>query len=191
MEKAGVIRYTAKPAEISLVDAPCIPGATFQIMKAQSIEHGKFKEGTGVARMVLVLQDDDLEKMDTTPVPTPTPDTGNPVEGNAIGGPNAVNTPMLFKEPEPSSTLEIPSNTNVPSTEQLAQAAVKSKELQDMVSSVISQFNTSLQKVSDELPITVRKIIREELYKAIGEEETRETKNDQVSAKKLITVVRS
>jgi hypothetical protein len=36
------MRYTAKPLEISLVDAPCVPSATFQIVKADGVteSHG-------------------------------------------------------------------------------------------------------------------------------------------------------
>lgn len=42
-------RYTAKPIEISLVDAPCIPSATFQVVKAdQSVELRKFAPTNGL-----------------------------------------------------------------------------------------------------------------------------------------------
>lgn len=33
-DEAGVMRYTADPSEISLVDLPCLPSATFQVLKA-------------------------------------------------------------------------------------------------------------------------------------------------------------
>jgi hypothetical protein len=35
---AGKTRYTAQPAELSLVDAPCIPTATFQVIKMDGAE---------------------------------------------------------------------------------------------------------------------------------------------------------
>lgn len=40
-DSAGLMRYTASPVEVSLVDAPCVPTATFQIVKADGtvIEH--------------------------------------------------------------------------------------------------------------------------------------------------------
>jgi predicted nucleic acid-binding Zn-ribbon protein len=39
----GVTRYTARPSEVSLVDAPCIPDATFELVKADgSMELRKF-----------------------------------------------------------------------------------------------------------------------------------------------------
>jgi hypothetical protein len=39
----GFIRYTANPTEISLVDVPCLPGATFQLVKGDEVEARAFK----------------------------------------------------------------------------------------------------------------------------------------------------
>ena len=39
----GLTRYTADPTEISLVDLPCLPGATFDIVKASGVEQHAFK----------------------------------------------------------------------------------------------------------------------------------------------------
>lgn len=51
----GKIRYTADPAELSLVDAPCIPSATFTVVKGDGMtEQRQFKNGTGD---VLKLED--------------------------------------------------------------------------------------------------------------------------------------
>jgi hypothetical protein len=43
----SLIRYTADPVEISVVDRPCVPGATFQMTKAQGTETRHFKPGDG------------------------------------------------------------------------------------------------------------------------------------------------
>lgn len=37
----GVMRYTADPSEISLVDLPCLPSATFQVLKADGVAETK------------------------------------------------------------------------------------------------------------------------------------------------------
>jgi len=37
-EPTGLMRYTAKPSEVSIVDNPCIPGATFTMVKAEGVE---------------------------------------------------------------------------------------------------------------------------------------------------------
>ena len=41
-ESTGLMRYTAEPHEISLVDLPCLPGATFQVIKASGAETKAF-----------------------------------------------------------------------------------------------------------------------------------------------------
>jgi hypothetical protein len=40
--ETGLTRYTANPSEISLVDVPCLPGATFQIVKDGVFEERAF-----------------------------------------------------------------------------------------------------------------------------------------------------
>lgn len=50
----GKIRYTAKPAEISLVDSPCNPEATFDVVKADgSVAKTNFKSGEGNKILVI------------------------------------------------------------------------------------------------------------------------------------------
>jgi hypothetical protein len=40
--ETGLMRYTANPTEISLVDVPCLPGATFQVVKDGIVEERAF-----------------------------------------------------------------------------------------------------------------------------------------------------
>jgi len=48
LKKPRMTRYTADPNEISLVDAPCIKSATFQVVKADGlIEERQFQVGQG------------------------------------------------------------------------------------------------------------------------------------------------
>ena len=179
-EKAGIMRYTAKPTELSLVDAPCIPGATFQMVKRDTIEYPVFKGGDG-KRMIKVdwPEDEDLEKVDAaTPVTTPVAGTGDPVKGNL----EAVVT--VAKMPEPNNTLTLEGNTNLPSTEQLTQALSRTLELQGMVDQMIKT-----------LPATLKKIVRAELDRVIGEEEpiaekAQDVVKSEIPVKRLITVER-
>jgi len=39
---SGLTRYTAEPSEISLVDLPCLPGATFEVIKDGAVEKRAF-----------------------------------------------------------------------------------------------------------------------------------------------------
>jgi hypothetical protein len=41
-DDTGLTRYTADPTEISLVDVPCVPGATFQVVKDGVVEERAF-----------------------------------------------------------------------------------------------------------------------------------------------------
>ena len=40
--ETGLVRYTAEPHEISLVDLPCLPGATFEVVKNGVVEKRAF-----------------------------------------------------------------------------------------------------------------------------------------------------
>lgn len=70
VDGADVLRYTAKPAEGSLVDSPCVPTAKFfDMVKADgAIEKVAFKapEGSGVIETGATATDD-LAKVDETP----------------------------------------------------------------------------------------------------------------------------
>ncbi len=155
----GKIRYTAKPSELSLVDAPCIPGATFQIMKADSIEQGTFQTGAGSTRAAIELDSDELEKIES-PVSSPEPDLGEKVSADMIGDGKGQ---TLQHMPPPNANVELTSNTNLPTTAELTQAAARSKELESFTAGIIKQFRAD-----------IKKIMREELYRAIGAEQPEE-----------------
>ena len=46
---SGLVRYTAEPHEISLVDLPCLPGATFEVVKDGVIDKRAFARAPGFA----------------------------------------------------------------------------------------------------------------------------------------------
>jgi hypothetical protein len=51
-DEPKLIRYTAEPVEVSLVDYPCMPEATFAVIKADgSTELRKFKPGDSIAKV--------------------------------------------------------------------------------------------------------------------------------------------
>ncbi|HEY2446242.1 MAG TPA: hypothetical protein VGI20_10945, partial [Rhizomicrobium sp.] len=62
----GLTRYTPQPAEVSLVDNPCIPTATFEIVKEDgSTELRKFRGAQDVAKIRARHSKDDLERLQT------------------------------------------------------------------------------------------------------------------------------
>ena len=64
-EDTGLIRYTAEPREISLVDLPCLPDATFEVVKGGVVEKRAFAARVEAA------------------VPTPAPNNAAWVEAQA------------------------------------------------------------------------------------------------------------
>jgi len=62
-ENTGLVRYTADPTEISLVDVPCLPGATFQVVKDGIVEERAF--------VAAAVAEPPAEKVEETPAPGP------------------------------------------------------------------------------------------------------------------------
>ena len=61
-EESGLTRYTAEPTEISLVDIPCLPGATFQLVKDGVAEQRAFLEAA---------PEQAIDELQETPAPGP------------------------------------------------------------------------------------------------------------------------
>ena len=127
MQHPGLIRYTAKPVELSIVDAPCIPDATFQLVKGEGIMDSKFQPGNGLNK-VLIEVVDVLEKEDKTPPPSSAPATvPSSAEPKTEGNDNVSTTPsmppisetvtpapMSDVPPAPPLSDEIPPTTPLP-----------------------------------------------------------------------------
>ena len=56
-QNPGKIRYTAKPAELSIVDSPCIPSATFQMVKADGVTVTRSFKPTLGTNLISVVRD--------------------------------------------------------------------------------------------------------------------------------------
>jgi hypothetical protein len=84
---SGLTRYTAEPNEISLVDLPCLPGATFEVVKDGVIEKRAFAEAPAADGLA---EDSDAKR----PVAAEAPQTHDervapPVETIAVEPPPA------------------------------------------------------------------------------------------------------
>lgn len=88
---SGLWRYTADPSELSLVDAPCVPGATFQMVKADGVETVLHKAGT-----------EGLKTLLDTPTPDDPPaEIAIPSANPAAGVPAAVQVAERTPDPFP------------------------------------------------------------------------------------------
>lgn len=59
-KKPGIVRYTGKPSEASLVDAPCVGSAVFDVVKTDGIEQRLFK-ADGAGENVLTLNEQPVQ----------------------------------------------------------------------------------------------------------------------------------
>jgi hypothetical protein len=151
MDKRGLTRYTAKPTELSLVDAPCIPGATFQMMKAEGMVDVVFKPtNTGEG---LVWELPELEKAVTAPA---SPEALPPVPTDTYM------TIQVHHMPEPNRTITITSKDGMinTSTEELTQATVKTQELLETAAQLIKSLPALIEEA-------VAKTVEAELNKVI------------------------
>jgi hypothetical protein len=179
-QNLGKTRYTARPSEWSIVDAPCMPSATFQMVKAEGIEILKFAPGNAGAAILLEADMDDLEKVAgdrEKAIPGPVLDGVAPVSNTdtapapMAGIPSASGLPVgsspiapipldsevgpnfeAQKMPMPNNSMEVTKDT--PSQEALASNAVFAKDLS-------AEFEAWLPKVG----ALVKQVIQEELAK--------------------------
>jgi hypothetical protein len=150
----GLIRYTAKPSELSIVDAPCIPGATFQLTKADGVQQVEFQPGGGGLALTWEPEEE-LEKAIPTP-PTPAPATEDVITG--VQG----MTIQISHMPPPSNPLQIKSNTDIPTTAELTQALVRSREMVDSANALI--------KVMEDFKASLPDLLRDALDKILSED---------------------
>jgi hypothetical protein len=131
----GRTRYTAEPIELSLVDAPCIPGATFQMVKADGIEEvTPFVEG----------KNENVLKADLPG----TPDAA----GTVTGLPEELTT---VKAPQPDVPM-IVSPDNPPAGDTLAGRVVGVQELAGAAEAAskgigVTETVRKLRELADEL----------------------------------------
>jgi hypothetical protein len=161
-DNPGFIRYTAKPVELSLVDAPCIPGATFQMVKADNmVQNVSFQPQHNEPAKLTWEPDPDFPDLGVSGTK---PDNSQTIPGNLAYDATVTNMPL------PNETIVIPDSvakdsSQVPTTEALTQAAVKSKEIDKPLDSVA--LVGRLNKFVDTLPETLQAIVEKEVARAL------------------------
>jgi hypothetical protein len=161
-DNPGFIRYTAKPVELSLVDAPCIPGATFQMVKADNmVQNVSFQPQHNEPAKLTWEPDPEFPDLGVSGTK---PDNSQTIPGNLAYDATVTNMPL------PNETIVIPDSvakdsSQVPTTEALTQAAVKSKEIDKPLDSVA--LVGRLNKFVDTLPETLQAIVEKEVARAL------------------------
>jgi hypothetical protein len=174
----GLVRYTAKPGELSIVDSPCIPDATFQMVKIASVEAIPFKPGNSGVKIAVVwgAEDTDLEKGAVqTPAASPQAVTPampvKPVEAPGEADLSVATMPAM------QETLVIASNEEVPAQSELMRAAnLFQEEMEDQISEMLGK-----------IPEMVKTVIREQLALEMAKFQKATT---SVPAERMIRVVK-
>lgn len=156
------IRYTAEPQEISLVDAPAVPTATFALVKADgTTETRKFKN------VLPIIAVNDEEPFGTEGFPLDTPDdVRDRVAGDAGSEAETQPSTELAEEVAPSGNaiIEVPTVAGIPSPTvgaQAAQAGVepasikgesdmsKAEQLLNQLRDVLGNVDATITKLAD------------------------------------------
>jgi hypothetical protein len=133
----GVIKYTANISELSLVDSPCNPDATFQLVKADGMTTEHFAPGnSGAALMIEVDYDEtegESEPMEkAAKIDECIPESPEPITTTNLAPPGK-NAYPLENMPGPSSTMELKPTAIVtataPAQDELQARAVNSRDI--------------------------------------------------------------
>jgi hypothetical protein len=145
-KKPGLWRYTAKPGEFSIVDAPCIPSATFQVVKGQNINKAEFHPSNGANKLVWEPDDEPLQK--DTPLSANGAPAGIPSDPGTVGDfsfPNDLNpTVTVDRVVDPTNPMTINPN-GVPTQEVLAAHSFQAKELKAAMAEILGQLPTMIK----------------------------------------------
>jgi hypothetical protein len=143
----GKMRYTAEPTEWSLVDAPCIPGSIFTVIKAEGAEpEARLFKGMATGETLLI------EKA----IPE-APETLAAIALDVVGSakPTASNTPTINpistsveRQPDPAQIMEIKPDT-APTGETLAAHNDTAKSLEADFNKFLTVFEAKINKVLD------------------------------------------
>jgi hypothetical protein len=150
--RPGAIRYTAMPSELSLVDAPCIPSATFQMVKDGVTTTVAFAAGNGVDVLTWEAEDE-LSKAGNLPSVPESAATIN--AGKDLTYDLSIDVERL---PDPFATLVVVPGSE-PSQAELQAAAANSKDMAALADEWMS-------KIPEMVKAAVREVLAEELQKA-------------------------
>ena len=145
----GKMRYTAEPTEWSLVDAPCIPGSNFTVVKADGAEpEARLFKGMGTGETLLI------EKA----IPE-APETLAAISLDVIGSqkPTASNAPPINpistsveRQPDPAQMMVLNPDT-APTGETLAAHNDTAKNLEADFNKFLQVFEAKINKVIDDV----------------------------------------
>ncbi len=144
----GLTRYTAEPSEISLVDLPCVPGATFEVIKDGVVEKRAFAARTA----------------DPSAEP---PAPGEPPLDDAPGAaakaaPASAEPPPAAEAPSPSDALAKAASALAHAADKLERAAAENEALRKSVGALAPEVMALAARVGalEAQPLPARAALR-------------------------------
>jgi len=146
----GLVRYTANPGEISVVDSPCISSATFDVIKADSMVRKSFNPGNTGSKIMVIWEDEgeeeELEKISAPAAqPMPLPDQMPIAEGKPDPSPDEITVQQI---PPASEARELS-----------AEAMLSQEELMRAANLMMREMKEDVQRMLNNLPDMVAKSV--------------------------------
>ena len=148
-EPTGLTRYTAEPSEISLVDVPCLPGATFQVVKDGIVEERAFA--------TLGFELAPVEKTVVTPPPSANGSQETPAPGSTASPP-----PPEAPQTLPSQALAKAALAVASAADKLEKAIEENSRLRAALGLSAPQIDALAKRVAklEEQPLPPRAALR-------------------------------
>jgi len=144
---SGLTRYTAEPSEISLVDLPCVPGATFEVIKDRIVEKRAFASRAA-------------EPSATRPPGEPPLD--EPDGAAAKAAPASAETRPASEAPSPSDALAKAASALAQAAHKLERAAAENEALRKTLATLAPDVEALGRRVAalEAQPLPARAALR-------------------------------
>ena len=144
---SGLTRYTAEPSEISLVDLPCVPGATFEVIKDGIVEKRAFAARAAEPNAEKAPGEPRLDEADGAVAPA---------------APASAETPPATEAPSPSDALAKAASALAHAAHKLERAAAENEALRKSVAALAPEVAALLARVAalEAQPLPARAALR-------------------------------
>jgi len=144
--ESGLTRYTAEPTEISLVDLPCLPGATFEVIKDGAVEKRAFAARADAPQ---------LEPADEATEPASADSAAPPALASAESRPAA-------EAPSPSAALAKAASALARAADKLERAVAENGALRQSVGALAPEVAALSARVAalESQPLPARAALR-------------------------------
>jgi len=146
---SGLTRYTAEPTEISLVDLPCLPGATFDVVKGDSVETRPFASGSAGAAAGGLARADANE---APPLPQPAPNDADKATADAPASAPMPEPPIVKAETRSVSERPATAPAADPASGEALAKAASDLSMAAHKLSAAREESDALRKLLAELP---------------------------------------